>query len=90
LENNWQVKQLEAKIILEYKTSKIALAIAHAISPDNFSAPSNLFIKTIRKNTQVLTEMKTKEKLSTLIATIDDLLFCVSTAERTLQVIKEK
>jgi tRNA threonylcarbamoyladenosine modification (KEOPS) complex Pcc1 subunit len=90
LENNWQVKQLEAKIILEYKTSKTASAIAHAISPDNFSAPSNLFIKTIRKNTQVLTEMKTEENLSTLIATIDDLLFCVSTAEKTLQVLKEK
>jgi len=81
---------LEAKIVLKYKTSKIAIAIARAISPDNFSAPSNLYIKTFRKNTQVVTEMETKENLSTLIATIDDLLFCVSTAERTLRVIKEK
>ena len=33
---------------------------------------------------EVLTEVKTTEKLSTLIATIDDLLFCVSTAEKIL------
>ena len=78
------MKKLEAKITLEYKNQKTASAIANAISPDNFTAPSKLSITTIRKNTEVLTEVKTTEKLSTLIATIDDLLFCVSTAEKIL------
>ncbi|MCJ7713164.1 hypothetical protein MUO66_01720 [Candidatus Bathyarchaeota archaeon] len=78
---------MKAKITLEYNNQKTASAIAYAISPDNFAAPSNLYINTVRKKTQVITEMKTVEKLSTLIATIDDLLFCVSTAEKTLQLI---
>jgi hypothetical protein len=81
---------LKTKIILEYNDLKTASAIADAVSPDNFSAPSNLIINTSIQNNQVLTEMETEEKLSTLIATIDDFLFCVSTAERTLQVIAEK
>ncbi len=81
------MKILRAKITLEYNNQKTASAITDAIAPDNFTAPSNLYVNTIRKNNQVLTEIKTGEKLSTLIATIDDLLFCVSTAEKTLQLI---
>lgn len=81
---------MEAKIILKYGDSKTALAVARSVSPDNFSAPANLNICTSNSNNQVLTKMKTKEKLSTLIATIDDFLFCVSTAEKTLQIIIDK
>ena len=80
---------MEAKIILEYGDPKTALAVARSVSPDNFSAPPNLSICTSNSNNQVHTEMKTKEKLSTLIATIDDFLFCVSTAEKTLQIIMD-
>jgi hypothetical protein len=81
---------LEAKIILEYRDPKTALAVARSVSPDNFSAPPSLRICTSNRNNQVLTEMKAEEKLSTLIATIDDFLFCVSTAEKTLQIINDK
>ena len=78
---------LEAKIILEYGDPKTAGAIANAISPDNFKTPSGLVIKTARKDHFVLTDIKNKGKLSTFIATIDDLLFCVSTAEKTLRTV---
>jgi tRNA threonylcarbamoyladenosine modification (KEOPS) complex Pcc1 subunit len=81
---------LEAKITLEYKDLKTASAIANAVSPDNFSAPSNLFIKTSIQKNQVFTEIRTEENLSTLIATIDDLLSCISTAEKTIHIILEK
>ena len=81
---------MKAKIILEYGDPKTALAVAKAVSPDNFSAPPNLKICTSNSNNQVHTEIKTKEKLSTLISTIDDLLFCVSTAEKTLQIVIDK
>jgi hypothetical protein len=84
------VENLEAKIKLDYETPKIASAITCAISPDNFSAPSNLIIHTVTKKNQIITEIKTKKKLSTFIATIDDLLFCISTAEKSLQSIREK
>jgi len=76
---------LEAEIILEYDDAKIAEAIAKAVSPDNFKTPSGLSIKTKWKEKKVVTTIKCKRKLPTFIATIDDLLFCVSTAEKILQ-----
>jgi hypothetical protein len=78
---------LEATITLEYGDAKTADAIANAVSPDNFKTPAGLFIKTIRKGNHVITEVKTEAKLATFIATIDDLLFCVSTAEKTLRTV---
>ena len=75
---------MEATIILEYSDAKIADAIANAVSPDNFTTPSGLLIKTVKKDKRVLTEIKADGKLLTFIATINDLLFCVSTAEKTL------
>ena len=75
---------LEAKITLEYDHPKTAEAIANAVSPDNFRTTLGLTIKTERKNKLVLTKIKTEEKFTTFVATIDDLLFCVSTAEKTL------
>jgi hypothetical protein len=78
---------LEATITLEYGDAKTADAIANAVSPDNFKTPTGLFIKTVREGSHVLTEVKAEGKLSTFIATIDDLLFCVSTAEKTLRAV---
>jgi tRNA threonylcarbamoyladenosine modification (KEOPS) complex Pcc1 subunit len=81
---------LEATIILEYCDEKTADAIARAVSPDNFKTPKGLLIKTQRRGNKILTEIKTEGKLNTLQATIDDLLFCTSTAERTLKVMKNQ
>jgi hypothetical protein len=78
---------LEATITLEYGDAKTAAAVANAVSPDNFKTPRGLFIKTMRKGSRVLTEVKTEGRLATFIATIDDLLFCVSTAEKALRTV---
>jgi hypothetical protein len=80
---------LEATITLEYKDGKTAEAIAHAVSPDNSKTPTGLKIKTARENKKVITQIQYKGKLATFIATIDDLLFSTSTAEKTLQAIKK-
>ena len=81
---------MEATITLEYGDAKTAEAIANAVSPDNFKTPTGLFIKTFRNGNSVVTEIKAEEKIATFIATIDDLLFSVSTAEKTLHIAKEK
>jgi len=83
------VNTLEAETILDYDEAEIAEAIAKAVSPDNFKTPRGLSIKTTWKKEKVLTKIKCKRKLSTFIATIDDLLFCISTAEKTLQIAKK-
>ena len=80
---------MQATITLEYANAKTADAIAKAVSPDNFKTPTGLTIKNARKNSGVLTEINAEGKLSTFIATIDDLLFCVSTAEKTLHAVTE-
>jgi len=81
-------RKLEAEIILEYDDEKTAEAIANAVSPDNFKTPTGLFIKTVREEKMVYTQIKCEGKFPTFIATIDDLLFCVSTAEKALQATK--
>lgn len=80
---------MEAKIILEYDNAKTAESIAKAVSPDNFKTPSGLSIRTTWKEERVITQIKCGRKLPTFIATIDDLLFCVSTAEKALQTAKK-
>jgi hypothetical protein len=80
---------LQAKIQLEYKDEKTAEAIAKAVSPDNFKTPVGLEVKTVRENNKVITVIECDGKLATFTATIDDLLFSASTAEKTVKTIRE-
>jgi tRNA threonylcarbamoyladenosine modification (KEOPS) complex Pcc1 subunit len=82
------VRKFEAEITLEYESEEVAKAIARAVSPDNFKTPVGLSIDTVREKNKVITRIKCKRKLPTFIATIDDLLFCTSTAEKTIQTTK--
>jgi len=82
------VRTLEAEIILEYDDEKVAEATAKAVSPDNFKTPKGLSIKTTWDKNKVVTVIKCEGKISTFIATIDDLLFCTSTSEKTIKTVK--
>jgi cell fate regulator YaaT (PSP1 superfamily) len=82
------VRRLEATITLEYSDEKTAEAVANAVSPDNFKTPIELRVRTAREAKRVVTKIGCESKIATFIATIDDLLFCASTAEKTLQTIK--
>lgn len=80
---------MQAKIHLNYLNEKTAEAIAEAVSPDNFKTPAGLKICTVRVNNRVITEIECDGKLSTFTATIDDLLFSASTAEKTVRTVKK-
>jgi len=80
---------MEAEITLKYEDAKDAEAIAKAVSPDNFKAPPSLSIETTSKENNVVTYIRCRRKIPTFIATIDDLLFCVSIAEKTLLTAKK-
>ena len=80
---------METTITLKYGDEKTAEAIASAVSPDNFKTPTGLTIETLRNKNKVVTEIKAQKKLATFIATIDDLLFSVSTAEKAICIAKE-
>ena len=80
---------MEAEITLEYGDVRLAEAVAKAVSPDNLKTPAGLSIKTSWQSTRVITCINYRGKLATFIATIDDLLFCASTAEKALQTARK-
>ncbi|MEM3769781.1 MAG: KEOPS complex subunit Pcc1 [Candidatus Bathyarchaeia archaeon] len=80
---------MEAEIIISYDDMKSAEAVAKAVSPDNFKVPSGLYVKTAREDKNVVTCIKCRRKLQTFIATIDDLLFAISLAEKTLKTARK-
>ena len=79
---------MEAEIVVEYDDAKTSKAVAEAVSPENFKTPRDLTIKTTVEGTRVVTQIKNFGRLLTLIATIDDLLFSIRTAEDILQTTK--
>jgi len=79
---------MEAEIVLSYKNEREAEAVAKAVSPDNFKVPRGLFVKTTHSGAKVLTIVKCDLSLQTFIATIDDLLRCVSVAEKAFTTVR--
>jgi hypothetical protein len=80
---------LQATITLEYRDAKTAEAVAKAVSPDNFKTPVGLQVNTVRDDRKVITQIQCDGKLATFTATIDDLLFSASTAEKTLHLLDQ-
>jgi hypothetical protein len=80
---------LEAEIRLAYRNEREAEAVAKAVSPDNVEVPQGLCIETLRSGSNVFTRIECQTRLQTLIATLDDLLACVSVAEKTFNVAKK-
>jgi len=76
---------LEAEIAIEYDDARIAEAIADAVSPDNFGTPNGLSVKTRTEKKKVVTKIICHHVFPTFVATIDDILFSVATAEKTLR-----
>ena len=80
---------MEAEIRLSYQNEREAEAVAKAVSPDNVEVPSGLYVKTVRNGSEVHTTVECQTRLATLIATVDDLLACVSVAEKSFTVAKQ-
>ena len=80
---------MEATITLEYADQKTAEAVADAVSPDNFKTPIGLSVKTVKEERKVVTQIECEGKLATFTATIDDLLFSASTAEKMIHTINK-
>lgn len=76
---------MEAEIILEYDRARRAKAVADAVSGDNVKAPTGLSVSTVCVGKKVVTRVNCEGRLITFIATIDDLLFSASSAEKALR-----
>ena len=75
---------MQAQVVIEFDDEKTAEAVAEAVSPDNLKTPKGMSIKTTTDSKKVVTSINYDGKFVTFIATIDDLLFSASTAERTI------
>jgi hypothetical protein len=80
---------MQAQIVLDYSSRKTSHAVAEAISPDNFKTPKGLSIRTDENGKKVVTTIDYDGKFATFIATIDDLLFSASTAEKTIETARK-
>jgi hypothetical protein len=76
--------KMHANVKCVYNQESFALAVASALRPDNFQAPSGIQIRTARRGKQVVTDIAMDGKIETFLATLDDLLACTSTAESML------
>lgn len=76
--------EMRAKVICEYENNSISRAIAEALKPDNILAPQGIKTATAARGRRVVTTVEMDGKIETLLATLDDLLSCTSTAESVL------
>jgi len=83
------VKKLEAEITIFYDDEQSAKVVAEAVSPDNFKVPGGLYVKTERRKSSVWTYIKCNKGFQTFIATVDDLLFAITTAEKILKATRK-
>lgn len=79
---------MEAEILIEYEEKRIARAVAEAVSPDNFKTPVDLSVITTQKGKTVSTKISCNGRLSTFVATVEDLLFCASIAEKAIRAVE--
>lgn len=74
----------EAELILRYHDEETAQAIAEAINPDNLQAPEGLKLIVDRSGDELSIKVRCSKGIGSLLSTLDDLLSCLSAAEKTL------
>jgi hypothetical protein len=81
--------RLEAKLSFTYETEREAESVVRAVSPDNVKAPSGVTVTTARDGSDLFGIVRCERSLQTFLATLDDLLACISVAERTFESVKD-
>jgi len=81
--------KVETRISLVYGEEREAEAILKSISPDNIDLPKGLMIRAFTEKSNLIALLTYDgDNLLTLRSTIDDLLSCISVAEKTLSSLK--
>jgi 2-keto-4-pentenoate hydratase/2-oxohepta-3-ene-1,7-dioic acid hydratase in catechol pathway len=80
--------RLETTLSFIYGSKHEAEAIVKAVTPDNLRVPRGLKVETTRNGNCLSALVICEKSLETFIATMDDLLACISVAEKTLETVK--
>ncbi|HID60945.1 MAG TPA: hypothetical protein EYP46_03700 [Hadesarchaea archaeon] len=75
---------MRAEVVCVYGDERAAKAVATALAPDNLQVPEGLEISTVAKGREVVSVVGLDGRAETLLATLDDLLACMLTAESML------
>ena len=67
-----------------YERDDLSRAIADALRPDSLRAPRGIKVITKARGKRVISIVELEGKIETMLATLDDLLACTSTAESVL------
>ncbi len=73
---------LKAELSFVYSTAKEAKAIVEAVMPDNLCVPEALVVRSATRNNEFTSTVHCDKSLMTFLATLDDLLACISVAEK--------
>lgn len=76
--------KMRARISCTYGNDVVSRSIASALQPDNPQPQRGMRIETFQRGRQVVTILEVDGRIETLLATLDDLLSCTSTAENIL------
>ena len=76
--------KMRAKIVCAYGGDSTSRVIAASLRPDNLQVPKGIQVATVARGKQVITRVEMDGRIETLLATLDDLLSCTSTAESVL------
>lgn len=79
--------KFKAEVTVEMETKRFSNAVAESISPDNQKVPEGLTVKTLAHGRQVISKVECNKSFETFLATLDDLLSCMQTAQKTLRAI---
>ncbi|MCX6642279.1 MAG: KEOPS complex subunit Pcc1 [Candidatus Bathyarchaeota archaeon] len=74
----------EAKITIRYSDMEIANAVLEAIGPDNCQVPEGIVIEATLVGSVLNLEILCAKGVGSFITTLDDLLACISAAEKAI------
>ncbi len=80
--------RLEAELSFTYESEREAESVVKAVSPDNIKVPAGLNVKMVMSNCHPQVSVRCEKSIETFLATLDDLLACISVAERTFETIR--
>ena len=78
---------MNANFALKFKSSKLATMIMRSISPDNYTLPLGLSLRTWSEGKIVYVKIFCTKGATTLLATLDDLFACMQVAEETIDAV---
>lgn len=72
----------EAELRIRFGDRSRAIAILKALEPDNETAPEGLTVEGYILDSTLIVRVKTNLGIGTLLNTLDDLIICLSAADR--------